>query len=80
MFRRRNIETGILSNFVKILGLALVQNKGKENRNVSLTKETEQIFWMQDLMELKSMHPSNPVCTCNLPSLECFKDSANTPS
>ena len=27
-------------------------------------------------MELKSMHPSNPVCTCNIPSLECFEDSA----
>ena len=30
-------------------------------------------------MELKSIHPSNPVCTCNLPSLEYFEDSANHP-
>ena len=35
---------------------------------------------MQDLMELKGMHTSNPVCACNLPSLECFKDSAIPPS
>ena len=60
--------------------MGLVQNKGKETRKVSLTKETKQIFWMQDLMELKGMHPSNPVCTCNLGSVKCFEDSANPPS
>ena len=60
--------------------LVLVQLKDKETRKVSLTKETTQIFWMQDLMELNSMHPSNPVCTCNLPSLECFDNGANSPS
>ena len=60
--------------------LGLVQNKGKETCKASLTKETAQIFWMQDLMELQSMCPSNPVFTYNLPSLECFKDSANLPS
>ena len=60
--------------------LSVVQNKGNGTRKASLTKETAQIFWMQDLMELKSMHPSNPVFTCNLPSLECFEDSANPPS
>ena len=80
MFRRCNTETGILSNFVKILGAVLVQNKDKETRKVSLAKETAQIFWMQDSMKLKSMHPSNSVCKYNLPSLECFKGSANSPS
>ena len=70
----------MLSNFEKVLVLGLVQNKGKVALKVSLTKETEQTFWIQDLMELKSMHLANPVCSCNLPSLECFEDSANPPS
>ena len=60
--------------------LGLVQNKGKETRKVSQIKETEQVFWMQDLMELKSMHPSNQVWACNLPSLQCLEDGANPPS
>ena len=59
--------------------LGLAQNKDKKTRKASLSEETAQVFWMQDLMELKRMHPSNPVCTCNLSSLECFEDSANPP-
>ena len=80
MFNQRNTETGILGNFVKCLVVGLDQNKGKETRKISMNKETKQNFWMQDLIELKSMHPSNPVCTCNSSSLECFEDSANPPS
>ena len=79
MFSGGNAESGILSN-AKFLLLGQVQNKGKETRKVYLAKEIEQTFWMQDLMELKSMSPSNEVCTCNVPSLECFEDSANPPS
>ena len=60
--------------------LGLLQKKDKETFTVSPTKETAKTFWIQDLMELKSMHSSDPVCTCNLPSLECFKDSAKLPS
>ena len=41
--------------------LGLVHSKGKETHKAFLTKEAAQIFWMQDLMEPKSMHPSNPV-------------------
>ena len=59
--------------------LGLVQNKGKETCKVSLTKETERIFWMQDLIELKSMHPLSPVCICNLASLVHFEDVENPP-
>ena len=80
MFRRRNTKTGILSNFIKILGAGPSPKQRQKIRKASLTKETAQILWMQDLMESKSMNTSNPVCTCNLPSLECFENSANPPS
>ena len=76
MFRSCNTKIRILNILQKILVLGLVQNKGKKTRRVPLIKETKKIFWMQDLMELKSMHPSSPVFTCNLPFLECFEDSA----
>ena len=49
--------------------LGLVQNKGEQNCEASLTKETAQIFWMQDLMKLKSMHLQIQfahVITCNV--------------
>ena len=55
--------------------LDLVQNKGKETRKVSLTKEIEQIFWMQDLMKLKSIQVQLAIS-----SIERFEDSANPPS
>ena len=80
IFRRRNTETGTLSKFVKILGAGPSPKQRQETRKASLTKETAQIFWMQDLIELKSMHLLNPVCTCNLPSLDCFEGSASLPS
>ena len=50
----------------------LVQIKVKETRKAFLTKETGQTFWIQDVIELRSMHPLNTVCTCNLSSLECL--------
>ena len=56
--------------------LGLVQNKDKETCKVSLTKETKQTFWMEEL-ELKSVHPSNPVCIRNLAFLVCFEDGEN---
>ena len=52
--------------------LGVVQNKEKEIRKASLIKETAQVFWMQDLIELKYMHPSNPAGTCNLSYLPCM--------
>ena len=55
--------------------LGLVQNKGKETRKVSLNKEIEQIFWMQDLMKLKSIQVQLAIS-----SIERFEDSANPPS
>ena len=80
MFRRRITETGILSNFVKIVGAGPSPKQRQRNSKVSLNKEIEQIFWVQDLRKLQNMHPSNPVCTCNLLFLECFQDSGNPSS
>ena len=57
--------------------LGPVKYKGKETRKVSLTKGIERTFWISDLMELKSVRISNPIRTCNLPSLECFEGSGN---
>ena len=78
MFSRRNTENGILSNFVKILGAG--SSPKHTQRNFSLTKEIKKTFWMHDLMEQKSMRPSNSVCASNLPSLECLEDSSSPAS
>ena len=68
MFKQRNTETGVVSNFAKILcaGPSPKQRQRKKLVKLPWPRKPKQTFWIQDLMELKSMHPSDGVCTCNL--------------